>query len=46
VEDVPRLGKAGKKATPPDIDLNLEPLVEVLERKRTVTSTVTAPTTS
>src|SRR5205807_3027510 len=28
--------KAGKKATPPDVDLNLEPLVEVLERKRTV----------
>jgi len=26
----------GKKATPPDIDLALEPLMEVLERKRTV----------
>jgi len=26
----------GKKTTPPDIDLNLEPLVQVLERKRTV----------
>src|SRR5207249_198886 len=26
----------GKKATPPDKDINLEPLVEVLERKRTV----------
>src|SRR5947209_5493905 len=28
--------KAGKDATPPDTDLGLEPLVEVLERKRTV----------
>jgi imidazolonepropionase-like amidohydrolase len=28
--------KEGKKATPPDRDLNLEPLVEVLDRKRTV----------
>jgi imidazolonepropionase-like amidohydrolase len=27
---------AGKQATPPDTDLSLEPLVEVLERKRTV----------
>jgi imidazolonepropionase-like amidohydrolase len=27
---------AGKKATPPDTDLSLEPLVEVLQRKRTV----------
>ena len=27
---------AGKKPTPPERDLNLEPLVEVLERKRTV----------
>src|SRR5207249_1606811 len=27
---------AGKEATPPDRDLALEPLVEVLERKRTV----------
>jgi imidazolonepropionase-like amidohydrolase len=27
---------AGKDATPPDVDVNLEPLVEVLERKRTV----------
>ena len=27
---------AGKKATPPEIDINLEPLVQVLERKRTV----------
>jgi imidazolonepropionase-like amidohydrolase len=26
----------GKEATPPDTDLSLEPLVEVLERKRTV----------
>jgi imidazolonepropionase-like amidohydrolase len=28
--------KEGKKATEPDRDLNLEPLVEVLQRKRTV----------
>lgn len=28
--------KAGKPATPPDVDLNLEPLVEALERRRTV----------
>jgi imidazolonepropionase-like amidohydrolase len=26
----------GKKPTPPDVDLSLEPLLEVLERKRTV----------
>jgi imidazolonepropionase-like amidohydrolase len=26
----------GEKSTPPDVDLSLEPLVEVLERKRTV----------
>ncbi|HYT94063.1 MAG TPA: amidohydrolase, partial [Gemmataceae bacterium] len=31
-----KAAKEGKKATPPDIDLSLEPLVEVLERKRTV----------
>src|SRR5205823_9957279 len=35
--DAYRKGAAdGKKATPPDTDLALEPLVEVLERKRTV----------
>lgn len=28
--------KAGEKVTPPERDINLEPLVEVLERKRTV----------
>ncbi|HEV3007014.1 MAG TPA: amidohydrolase family protein [Pirellulales bacterium] len=27
---------AGQDASPPDVDLNLEPLVEVLQRKRTV----------
>jgi imidazolonepropionase-like amidohydrolase len=34
--DAYRKGKAGKKTPPPDTDLALEPLVEVLERKRTV----------
>ena len=36
----------GKQATPPDRDINLDPLVEVLERSAPSTSIAIAPTTS